>query len=71
MYSPDNAWEYISNNMNLSVWTKKQRLKQFLNIFRKAALDAFMIYKGNLPKNIKLKIKHYITEKEILNYTNY
>ena len=35
-YSPDNALEYITNNKNLSVSTKKQRLKQFLNIFRKA-----------------------------------
>lgn len=38
---------------------------------RKATGDASLIYKGNFPRNIKPKIKHLITEKEIINYTNY
>ena len=71
LYSPDNAWEYITNNKNLSDATKKQRLKQFINILRKATSDASLIYKGNLPKNTKSKIKHYITNDELINYTNY
>lgn len=71
LYSPDNSWEYITNNKNLSDATKKQRLKQFINILRKATSDAPLIYKGNLPKNTKSKIKHYITNDELINYTNY
>lgn len=53
LFSPDNAWEYISNNRNLTNSTKNQRLKQFLNIFRKATSDASLIYNGNFPKKIK------------------
>lgn len=71
LYSPDNAWEYIINNKNLSDSTKKRRLKIFLNIFRKATSDASLIYTNNFPKNIKSKLKHFITDEEILNYTNY
>ena len=71
LYSPGNALEYITNNKNLSDATKKQRLKQFINILRKATSDAYIIYKGNLPKNTKTKIQHYITNDELINYTNY
>lgn len=59
------------DNKKLNNLTKKQRLKKFLSIMRKATGDASLIYKGNFPKNIKTKIKHLITEKELTNYTNY
>ena len=71
LYSPDNVREYITNNKHLSDSTKKQRLKQFINIIRKAISDASLIYNGNLPKNDKSKIKHYITNDELINYTKY
>lgn len=71
MYNPENAWQFIMDNKKLNNLTKKQRLKKFLSIMRKATGDASLIYKGNFPKNIKTKIKHLITEKELTNYTNY
>ena len=71
LYSPDNVWEYIMNNEKIQNNTKKQRLKKFLSIIRKASGDASLMYSGNLPKTIKPKIKHFITDEEILNYTNY
>ncbi len=57
--------------MGLYYLIKKQRLKKFLGIMRKATGDASLIYKGNFPRNIKPKIKHLITNKELINYTNY
>ena len=71
LYNPENAWQFIMDNKKLNNLTKKQRLKKFLSIMRKATGDASLIYKGNFPKNIKTKIKHLITEKELTNYTNY
>ena len=32
--------------------------------------DGSLIYKGNFPKNIKSKMIHLITEKEIIDYIN-
>lgn len=71
LYSPDNAWEFIMNNNKLNNSTKKQRLKKFLSIMRKATNDASLIYSGNFPKNIKPKLKHIISEKELISYTNF
>ena len=50
---------------------KKQRLKKFLSIMRKATGDVSLIYKGSFPRNIKPKFKHLIMEKEIIDYTNF
>ena len=71
LYYPDNAWDYIMNNKSLNNNTKKQRLKKFINIIRKAAGDASLMYSYNYPKSIKAKIKHLITDEEIIKYTNY
>jgi integrase len=71
LYYPDNAWDYIMNNNNLNDNTKKQRLKKFINIIRKATGDASLMYSYNYPKSIKTKIKHLITNEEIIKYTNY
>lgn len=38
---------------------------------RKATGDASLIYKGNFPRNIKPKLKHLITGKVIIDYTNF
>ena len=59
------------NNNKLSNSTKKQRLKKFLSIMRKATGDASLIYTGNFPKKIKPKLKHIISEKELISYTNF
>jgi integrase len=59
------------NNKNLKDSTKKQRLKKFLYIIRKATGDASLMYTGNLPRNTKAKLKHVISKEELINYTDY
>ena len=59
------------NNSNLNNNTKKQRLKKFISIIRKASGDASLMYSGNFPKSIKPKIKNLITGNEVINYINY
>ena len=36
---------------------------------RKATGDASLMYRGNFPINNKPKIKHLISEKELISYT--
>lgn len=59
------------NNNNLNNNTKKQRLKKFINIIRKAAGDTSLMYSYNYPKSMKTNIKHLITDEEIIKYINY
>ena len=59
------------NNKNLKDSTKKQRLKKFLYIIRKATGDASLMHTGNLPRNTKAKLKHVISNEELINYTDY
>ena len=56
-------------NSKLNNSTKKERLKKFLSIIRKPIGDASLMYRGNFPRNNKPKIKHLISEKELISYT--